>query len=256
MLFCDNKDLLTGFPGLSTPVRGKPVIKRVIIRADDSGRTGECFMERSRLFLIVGVLIIVIVAIAVLLTGSGSTVINTHSGYGTGQQAGQGQGYGTGPGSVAPALLPQTDTSSLSDTERADILFMREEEQMAYDLYTRWAGMYTVPIFSNIAQSETQHITEVQMIMGRYGLPTGQVGNASAGYRNATIRSLYESLVKKGDASMTGAFEAGLAVEERDIADLDHALAGTTRADILQVYASLRQGSENHRSAFLRQLGR
>ena len=49
---------------------------------------------------------------------------------------------------------------------------------------------------------------------------------------------------------------AGLTVEERDIADLDHALAGTTRSDILQVYSNLRQGSENHKTAFLRQLGR
>ena len=54
---------------------------------------------------------------------------------------------------------------------------------------------------------------------------------------------------------LTGALEAGLAVEERDIADLDHALANTTRADIVQVYSSLRQGSENHKSAFLRQPG-
>ncbi len=60
----------------------------------------------------------------------------------------------------------------------------------------------------------------------------------------------------QGDASLTGALEASLAVEERDIADLDYALAGTTRADIIQVYSNLRRGSENHRSAFLRQLGR
>jgi hypothetical protein len=131
-----------------------------------------------------------------------------------------------------------------------------EEEQLAHDLYTRWAGMYTVPVFSNIASSETMHVNEVQLLIDRYNLQDNPIGNATAGYHNATIQSLYNALSAKGDANLTGALEAGLAVEERNIADLDHALADTKRADIVQVYSNLRQGSENHKSAFLRQLGR
>jgi hypothetical protein len=92
--------------------------------------------------------------------------------------------------------------------------------------------------------------------MDRYGLADNRIGNASVGYRNSTIQSLYNTLSQQGDTSLTGAFEAGLAVEERDIADLDRALADTTRADIIQVYSNLKQGSDNHRNAFLRQLGR
>ena len=225
-------------------------------------------MERNQIFLIGGVIVVVIVIIALVVAGSGSTGQSTRPGYGQGpaEQAGQGagpgagqgygSGYGTGPGTVTPVLLPQADKTPLSETEREDILFMREEEQLAHDLYTRWAGMYTVPVFSNIAASESQHISEVQLLMDRYGLQNDRIGNASAGYRNATIQSLYTSLATQGDASLTGAFEAGLAVEERDIADLDRALAGTTRSDVIQVWTNLRQGSENHRTAFLRQLGR
>ena len=130
---------------------------------------------------------------------------------------------------------------------------MREEEQLAHDLYTRWYGRYSIPVFSNIAASETMHVNEVQPLIDRYGLQGNRIGNASTGYHNATIQSLYNSLAAQGDASLTAALEASLAVEERDIADLDHALAGTTRADIIQVYSNLRRGSENHKSAFLRQ---
>jgi len=227
---------------------------------------GDNFMERPQLYLIGGVIVVVIVIIVVALTGFGGTAQNARTGYGQGpaQPAGQGQGagpgsgqgYGTGPGTVAPVLLPQTDATPLSARERADILFMREEEQMAHDLYTRWAGMYTVPVFSNIAASETQHINEVRLLMDRYGLSDDLAGNASTGYRNATIQSLYISLAKQGDASLNGAFEAGLAIEDQDIADLDRALAGTPRPDVIQVWTNLRQGSMNHRSSFLRQLGR
>lgn len=217
-------------------------------------------MERSKLLLIGGTAVVIIIIIAVLVTSMGSTAQSTKPGYGQGQQNGlgkaQGQGYGTGPGENIPVLQPLPDSAPLTTTESGDILFMREEEQLAHDLYTRWYGMYSIPVFSNIAASETMHVNEVQLLIDRYGLQGNQIGNASTGYHNATIQSLYNSLAPQGDASLTGALEASLAVEERDIADLDHALAGTTRADIIQVYSNLRRGSENHKSAFLRQLGR
>ena len=215
-------------------------------------------MERSGWLLAVGVIVVVIVLVVVFMTGTQSY----GQGYGPGQQAGQGygrtmtQGYGNGQGAAAPVLLPVTDTSPLTATEEEYILYMREEEQMAHDLYTRWAGIYSVPIFSNIADSESQHVAEVQLLIERYGLQDRPAGNAAEGYHDPVIQNLYDTLAAQGGASITGALESGLAVEETDIADLDMALANTTRADIRGVYLNLRQGSVNHRSAFLRQLGR
>jgi hypothetical protein len=133
---------------------------------------------------------------------------------------------------------------------------MREEEQMAHDLYIRWAGTSPMPVFSNIADAETMHMYEVQLLIDRYGLQGERIGNASAGYTSPVIQSLYDSLSVQGDSSLVSALESGLVVEERDIADLDLAMRNTTRPDIMQVYTNLRQGSVNHRSAFLRALGR
>ena len=211
-------------------------------------------MEKSNWFLIGGAIIVVIVIIAVFMSGMGSTVQSSRPEYGQGLSPGQGQG--TGPGANYPALLPPSETTPLTVTETADILFIREEEQLAHDLYIRWAGMYSIPVFSNIAASETMHISGVQQLIDRYGLRDNRVGNASSGFSDPVIQSLYTTLVVQGDGSLTGALEASLAVEERDIADLDRTLANTTRADIIQVYSNLRRGSENHKSAFLRQLGR
>lgn len=220
------------------------------------GEIGEYPMEKKNLILIGGSVIVVIVLIAVLATGQGSPVQKTGTGYGPVQPAGQGQGAGPGGGANGPVLLPMQDTTPLTATEANYILFMREEEQLAHDLYARWAGMYPMPVFTNIAASETMHIAEVQLLVDRYGLPADRIGDAATGYHDPVIRSLYGALERQGDASQTGALEAGLAIEVRDIADLDMAIANTTRADIIQVYANLRQGSENHRSAFLRGLGR
>jgi hypothetical protein len=213
-------------------------------------------MEKSNWLLIGGAIIVVIVIIALSLSGTGSTVRNSLPGDRQGPGPTPGQPQGAGPGENYPALLPQPGTTALTATETADILFMREEEQLAHDLYSRFASIYAIPVFSNIAASETAHVAEMQLLIERYGLRDHRVGNASSGYTDPVFRSLYPALAAQGDASLTGALEASLAVEERYIADLDHALANTTRADIIQVYSNLRRGSENHKSAFLRQLGR
>jgi len=115
--------------------------------------------------------------------------------------------------------------------------------------------MYVAPVFSTIADAETTHAAEVRLLVDRYGLSGTRIGNASTGYSNPEIQALYDTLAVQGDASLNGAFEAGVVVESRDIADLDRAIAGTTRPDIIQVYSNLRMGSESHLRAFQRQLG-
>jgi hypothetical protein len=54
---------------------------------------------------------------------------------------------------------------------------------------------------------------------------------------------------------LNDALKAGVLIENQDIADLDKAIANTSRSDILQVYNNLRTGSENHLSSFTKQLG-
>jgi hypothetical protein len=216
-------------------------------------------MEKQRLALIAGTILVLIVIFAVFAVIFGAFVQNfspAAQGYGYGQGPGGENAAAYGQGGNSPVLLPMTDTGPLTHEEMADIMFMREEEQLAHDLYIRWAALYPLPVFSNIAGSETMHIYEVQLLMDRYGLPNNQTGDATVGYHSPVIQSLYDSLGPQGDTSLTAALEAGIAVEERDIADLDNAIANTTRSDVLQVWENLRQGSENHKRAFLRALGR
>lgn len=213
----------------------------------------------NKYWWIIGIVALILILL-VIVSGTNPAVRVQNAGPGTGNA--QGPGYdpgqppGAGTGGASLTLLARTDMTPLSDTEAADILFMREEEQLAYDAYTRWAGKYPVPVFSTIAGSERTHYSEVQLLIDRYDLLSYRIGNASSGYTSPVIQSLYNTLSLQGDTSQTAAFGAGLAIEVQDIADLDRVAANTTRADIRSVYANLQQGSENHKSAFLRQLDR
>jgi hypothetical protein len=150
--------------------------------------------------------------------------------------------------------IPEPTDYNLTETEIEGLLFMREEEQMAYDLYTRWSDMYSLPIFGNIAQAEETHASEVQFLIDRYQISTENIGNLSAGFGDPTIQALSTSLTEQGNLSLTDALKAGVMIEEQDISDLDKALANTTREDLKVVYGNLRSGSENHLSAFNKQL--
>jgi hypothetical protein len=161
---------------------------------------------------------------------------------------GQGAGYGTGPG--FNLTIPEPANYSISETESADLFFMREEEQMAHDLYAEWSGKYALPVFENIAQAEETHAGEVQFLLDRYNLTSQRIGNLSAGYENPVIQELSVTLARQGNISQNDALKAGVLIEEQDISDLDKALANTTRSDLKVVYENLRSGSENHMSAF------
>ena len=165
---------------------------------------------------------------------------------------GQGPGYGNGLG--FNLTIPEPIDYNLTNTEVEDLLFMREEEQMAHDLYALWADMYALPIFGNIAQAEETHASEVQFLLDRYQIQTDTIGNLSAGFGNPTIQNLSASLADQGNKSLTDALTAGVIIEKQDISDLDKALANTTREDLKVVYGNLRSGSENHLSAFNQQL--
>ena len=81
---------------------------------------------------------------------------------------GNGQCVGCG----ASATSPQ----ALTDEERASLLFMREEEKRARDVYQVLGEKYNLRIFANIAQSEQRHFDAIGTLITRYGLDDPAAG--------------------------------------------------------------------------------
>ncbi len=145
-------------------------------------------------------------------------------------------------------------TPTLTDDEAAAILFMREEEKMARDLYNAFADQWNWPIFSNIAVSEQRHFDSVGILITRYGLTDPAAGNAPGEFTDPALQALYDDLLAQGSTSLTAALQVGVTVEETDIADLDKRLATVTQFDVKRVFTMLRRGSVHHLAAFNAQL--
>jgi hypothetical protein len=147
--------------------------------------------------------------------------------------------------------LAQTSLETLSEDEGAGLLFMREEEKLALDVYLALYAEWQLPIFQNIARSEQTHTDAVLQLLTRYGLDDPAAGLGAGEFADPTLQSLYDQLVAQGSASLEAALRVGAAIEEIDILDLEERLAQTDKADIRRVYENLKSGSYNHLRAFV-----
>ena len=146
------------------------------------------------------------------------------------------------------------DNGELSDDELAGLLWMREEEQLAHDVYVALGDLWGIRIFENIAASETTHIDAALGLLDQFAITDPAADNAPGTFTNPQIQDLYDEFVDRGSVSMIDALEVGALIEELDISDLRARTAATDDADIIAVYARLEQGSRNHLRAFTSQL--
>lgn len=164
------------------------------------------------------------------------------------------------PAAAAPAAgnngaglhqnLPIIPEGELSKEEVADLIFMREEEKLAHDVYIYLDELWELPIFANIAAAESQHMASVLSVMEAYGIDDAAAGQPAGQFTDPGLQALYDELTGQGSLSAADALLVGGLIEETDIADLDEALAQTENPILVQLFNNLRLGSTNHLLAF------
>ena len=140
------------------------------------------------------------------------------------------------------------DTSTLAEM----LTFIVQEEKLAHDLYVQLASTSGAQQFANIVNSESTHISLVQGLLVSYNIVDPTVGLAEGEFVNQDLQALYDSLLASGSVDRAGAIAAGIAVEEKDIADIEVMLASDLPSDVASVLERLLSGSQNHLAAFLR----
>ena len=142
----------------------------------------------------------------------------------------------------------------LSLQEEESLLFMREEEKLARDVYLYLYDIWGEQIFLNISESEQQHTDAVLGLIEKYNLPDPAAGKAEGEFENLELQGLYDLLTAQGTASLIDALIVGATIEDLDINDLNTQLLFIDNEDITLVYESLLKGSRNHLRAFTSRL--
>jgi hypothetical protein len=150
------------------------------------------------------------------------------------------------------AALP---SEPLNATEQESLVYLREEEKLAHDVYVYLDGPYGyLKVFGNISLSEATHTEAVRQLLLRYSLSDPSTSLAAGQFNNKTLQELYDQLIARGTPTAVDALRVGAAIEEIDITDIQTAMASIDNQDIRMVYENLLKGSRNHLRAFVRVL--
>ena len=159
------------------------------------------------------------------------------------------QAVGTAPTAPAPSTVA---VATAVDPALAEQLrFTREEERMARDLYAALALEHDgARPMSRITLSEQRHFDQVGMLLERYGVADPSEGLEPGSYAFPELQSLYDGWLAEGLESLDAAYQVGIELEERDIADLQAMIQSTDQADVRTVLERLLVGSQHHLAAY------
>lgn len=160
---------------------------------------------------------------------------------------------GLGGAAIASATTPTVFGPVVTgDTQlAADLAFNREEERLARDLYQLFSDTYAeAKPFSMIVTSEERHFDAVGRLLTTYDVADPSAGREAGSYADPDLQALYDQWKVAGLVSQTEAAKVGVALEERDIADLEKSIANATQDDVKRVLGRLLAASKNHLAAF------
>jgi hypothetical protein len=150
--------------------------------------------------------------------------------------------------------LSANPKTSLNEEEKKSIAFMLEEEKLARDVYAKMFEKWTYATFDRVSASEHTHVSAVRALADKYGVDVSFYKNDLGEFTNPSLRELYSTLSKRGEASLVEALKVAAEIEELDIKDLEAYRAESGNADIILVYDNLMRASRNHLRAFVRQV--
>lgn len=148
--------------------------------------------------------------------------------------------------------------SGILQNEQEGIIWMRQEEKLARDVYDSLFLRWGSHPFSNIRQSEQRHMNRMEDLITEFKLndPVKERGDLQGKFVNPVFEKLYLELVSKGSVSEASAFEVGARIEELDIRDINDRMIQSKNKSILATYEDLKWASGNHLRAFVRNLKR
>lgn len=165
------------------------------------------------------------------------------------------EGYTTINETVLEETLSVSSSQDLSQKEIDGLLYMREEEKLAQDVYLFLAEKWNQQVFSNIAKSEGSHTSAIKSLLDKYNLEDPALTETGV-FANSALQTLYNELTTEGSASLEQALLVGAKIEELDILDIQVYLEDVTHEDIKTVYNNLLRGSRNHLRAFVKNIER
>jgi len=174
-------------------------------------------------------------------------------------------------------LSVDIDDVVLDYNEQTHLIFMREEEKLARDVYLTLGTMYPDSvIFGNIDDSEQTHTTAVKAMIEKYGLEDPNTNDNIGAFTGEDygwyFTEKFNLLVERASISELEALYVGAFIEELDMMDInqcpgvivetDNGIDDvnecgriyTDNSDVINLYASLLDGSDSHLAGYVKNI--
>ncbi len=152
------------------------------------------------------------------------------------------------------ATVDQSSINTLSEKEKSTMLMLAQEEKLSHDTYYRLNETWKRQVFDHIIQSESQHMEVLHSLETAYGINDPSMKDKQGVFADKFFQHLYDSLIQEGNKSQVAALQAAAYIEDHDIYDLNAAISQTKESNLLTIYGNLRDASENHLRAYMRNL--
>src|SRR6056297_3141502 len=104
---------------------------------------------------------------------------------------------------------------ALTAEDAEEVLWVREEEKLARDVYLTLYEQWGLTTFRNIAESEQKHMDAVkEELIIPYGLEDPVTKDTVGVFTDPELQAIYNQLIEKGSASIEDAVEIGMMIEE------------------------------------------
>lgn len=111
-----------------------------------------------------------------------------------------------------------TANTVLSEIEKQNLIFTREEEKLARDVYVVLVNKWpSLSFLNNIISSEQTHMDAIKSQLDNYTLADPITDNTTGVFQNVDLRNLYAYLTKIGNTSEVDALIVGMTIEDMDI---------------------------------------
>jgi len=148
---------------------------------------------------------------------------------------------------------PMPVAAALTAREVQGILFIREEEKVARDLYLSLFDEVNLTVFIDLAKSEQSHMDSAKIPIEKYGLKDPVIEQRGV-FSNETLKMLYSDLLASGKRSAKDALEAAATFEEISIIDLEKEIDASQNEEVKVIYEGLLAGSRKHLRTYVRDL--
>lgn len=155
--------------------------------------------------------------------------------------------------STTNSLCLLTDNlAPLTEDDVNSILYMREEEKLAHDVYVFFYEKYKRIPFKNISKSELAHQKAIAWLIDRYNIDA-PTETKFGEFTIEELQNLYTKLITEA-VDVISAFKVGAYIEEHDIMDLKNHLLKTKNPFVTRIYSNLLRASQFHLKAFVANL--